>query len=243
MGLIGAGVACAFGVSLLAGGARASDTFLYTAVPASNNPAATPGATLQYLLFLQETVSGGTTSLLSSAKEDGLFGAGVSLTPTVSTAASTIASIAGDATDFSNQTPPGTTGNGIALGNGGYGLTESVPFAPLPANGVLEGNAGGSTVSSPNTPSNDVFLGIATITVGAGTTTFKVGELNNQGGNTVSFHTNYDLDTGPSPTGADAYTPIGATVTSFTISTPEPASLGLLGLGAAAALYRRRRKA
>ena len=74
------------------------DTFQYVATPLGSNPASpVAGQTLQYDLFLVDTNSG---TLLAPAREDGLFGAGVKVTPTVSNGPSTITSITGDTVDF-----------------------------------------------------------------------------------------------------------------------------------------------
>ena len=92
------------------------------------------------------------------------------------------------------------------------------------------------------TPANEVYLGLLRILVGTGSTTFNVGEYNTTGQNTVTYTNGDDLDLGGPGNTSTVFTPVGTKVTSFTINaTPEPASLGVLALGSAGLLLRRRR--
>jgi hypothetical protein len=230
------GAICILGMSLFAGHAGAvPDTFEYIATPVPGNPAISAGVILQYDLLLQETTSG--TSLLVPSRENGVFGAGVKVTPTVANASSKILGIASDGTDFGPNgllaTSAGSDGSSL--------MAETLPITGQSPAGVLEGNHGGGTVVDAATPANDVFMGILSILVGAGTTTFSLGVYDAHAGFSVTFNNGYDLDHGVGPLGP--FTPIGTTVTSFTISTPEPAALSLLAAGAAAVLLRRRRRA
>ncbi|HWE94195.1 MAG TPA: PEP-CTERM sorting domain-containing protein [Tepidisphaeraceae bacterium] len=195
-----------------------------------------PGGTAVVKLYLQES---GSPSFITS--DGGLFAAGNEV-DFVSSSASTPATITGQApntTDFG-----GPTSNTVSK-------TQSVlimAIASPPAPDVQLQNTGGG--ASPNTLSNEVYIGSITITAGSsGVTHYTVGAVNDPQfgiGEVTLTKSQADLDLGTDSLGNPLpnVTGVNSTLTPFTVTVgaaPEPASLGLLACGGLLALRRRRR--
>jgi hypothetical protein len=228
---------------------RADITYQYITDQSTYN-AATAGQSVTVQLLLQETLTGGSTSLLAS--ENGLFGAGVYVTRSGSVPASptTIAGPiafnlsavpAGFATGGNNSAVPATTTNA--------GVLESVSNATA-------GGPTGPTGTQVNASTRDVLLGTMTLTAGAaGTTTqFTIESYKNFStfdGNTLTFTNGYDLDlAGGDPSapvhfnGADGFTNTFTVNVPGGTASPEPGTLLLTASGAfllAGGAWRRRR--
>jgi hypothetical protein len=243
----------------LASTARADITYQY--VTDTTAYAVNPGATVNVNVYLQETVTGTSSSLI--AAETGLFSAGFYLTqsgqvptnPTIITAM----------TPNTQGQPAGFSG-GVANApkfTGSQGaLTEGLPVTytgPGPS-----GSTQGGSVANGITR---VFLGTVTLTAGdpGTTTTFSVESYkfaptsiggNGANGNTLTNGTGFDLDqtnngtaNGP-PVYVGANNFNGTTAYTFLVaSAPEPGSMILaflaasgMGLGGAWRHWRNRRQ-
>jgi hypothetical protein len=189
----------------------------------------TPAVTLAPLqtagvnVFLEETVSGGSTSLL--AAEHGIVGAGFQTTGFSNLAhPSSVQSITSNAAAFSGPASTGTTGANNLF------LMEAVNFPD--AIGALGSATGGIT---------RVLLGTIHIQAGAdaGRTMFSLAGYQD---NTLTFTSGYDLDvsqgTAPAYTGTSFNVPPTPDF-SVTVILPEPGSLALLGTGAIVLMRRR----
>jgi hypothetical protein len=186
-----------------------------------------PGATVPVNVYLKENLTNGSPSVLVA--DNGLFSGGAEVLRTGS-GSSTITGVNLDTVDF---TGPST------VNVGGADTNFNVNTGTLDKTGVGFGNTNGGAVA--NTPANEIYLGTVLIQAGSGTTSYKLQAISG-GGSTLDFLGN-DLDvtstTPPVYTGA-----ADPSVTPFTFSVtaaPEPASLGLLGLGALGLLARRRK--
>lgn len=207
-------------------------------------------------LYLQETVTGSSSSLIAS--EQGLYGAAVAVAPT-SGSGSTITSVA-----LNNKAEPtgftGTSASGVTSAGVGY-LSESQSTTYNGTAGPSGTTTGGSVTTQGGTTTTLVYLGSVTIAVGAAgtSTTFAVESLHDSpsgtpgsgfDGNTLTATNFYDLDVTNNKDGGGGATYTGAdgNGTTFTISpaaVPEPSSMLLCGLGAAGMGYfgyRRRSK-
>lgn len=181
---------------------------------------AAPGATVTVELYIEESLAVGDTSLIAS--ENGLSGAGVSVTQTASTGPGSPAIITAMTTDS--------------------GFNSSLDLTSVNSDGTL-GTIDEDTTANGSGPEGDcgapgalvgyVPLGTATITAGdaAGeVTTFTVDKLNDLGGNTITATNFYDLDMTDNG-GAPPPAYVGAQATTFTITvTPEPATVGSIGM-------------
>jgi hypothetical protein len=206
----------------------ASVSFLYVGVPSPSS--VTAGNSTSAEIYLQETLTGGSSDVITS--NTGLFGAGVQLSITGHTGGSqaTITNFNGDSAFDGSITPSFT--------NSTAGVTENIFVTDSMG---PEGTA--STVAG--TTTRLVPLGLLNISTSApGTTTFTVGEfLANgiAGGNTLDNGGN-DYDSNSSN---PAYTGVGTSTTTFVVTAtavPEPAAaLGMIVLGGGLLLSRWRR--
>jgi hypothetical protein len=209
--------------------------------------ATAPGQTITANLYLQETLTGTSTSLI--APENGLDGAGLFVTPrgSLSSNGTTIASILG------NTQPEPAGFNGFLLTNASTGhpsTTQAWLVENVSANDLLGGPSGTTAGGSGSGKVTRVLLGQLLLTPGGrGTsTTFLLESFKNvplsfgglgTDGNTLSFTSGYDLDVtnsnpnnGPFYTGAGSFS--GANAFAFTVqvspqvaAVPEPSSLAL----------------
>jgi len=202
------------------------------------------GASVTVNLYLQETLTNGSTSFINgpTGGEDGLAGYGVRVLKTTNTGGLT--TITG--MTFNNATTHTTTGPNAGNWGGGPNpdgfsgpssktitTTDSKMTAGLGVadnDGVLAAQYGSIF---------GVFLGSVQLTAGAlgSVTTFSLQEYIPAGGNTITYGDGYDLD----KTSAGATPPVSYTDTehstlgSFTVTVsnpvPEPSTLALAGIG------------
>jgi hypothetical protein len=220
----------------------------------SNYTTATPGSTIDVKVYLKETLTSGSTSIITG--DGGLFGAGMTLVRSATGLPNSPSGFVTDATgftfnltDFGGPTKfTGADGQGNPAATGVAFLTAVSPSNP---NGVPLGNTGGGV--SPSI-ANEVYLGTVHILAGSdnGVTTFNLRVHDNGFGNTITNGSNpdftpYDLDVsnngGSTPPAAKVYTGASQSPSSFTVTVgvPEPTSMGLLlGVGAFGLIRRRR---
>ena len=224
----------------LAGGARASDTITYAAVPQSGT--IMNGATNVLNMFLQETLTGGTTSAI--AADAGLYDGGVGF---VEKAGGTGVTVTAAAANNAAE-PNGFSGNdfaGVLTSGGGY-------IQDITGNSATKGVTPFSSTTVGSTTTNLYLLGTMTLSVSANpNATFLMESLHDtpqgQGavaagsnGNSATYGNDFDLDVG----GAGNLGVVGANghAVNFAV-TPEPSGILLLALGAAGLASRRRPKA
>jgi len=212
----------------------------------SSYQAAKAGDVVNVKIYLKETLSGGSTSVI--AGDGGLLGAGFSVSRLSTNLPPNPAVFITDAatgvkanlTDFGG--PGGVFG---ANGSGSASPTDvslSEAIAPTAPTGVVPGNTGGGV--SPSI-ANEVYLGSVNITAGDGATSFALKIFNPGGGNTLTNNHFLDMDLGNTDSSQGPTFPgVGSKVATFTVSlVPEPTSLGfVLGIGVLG-LARRRRPA
>jgi hypothetical protein len=222
---------------LLAAVAQGRASVTYSYVTDATNYTANPGATVTINIYLNETLTGSSSSFIQ--QQNGLFSAGAAFD--VRSPAAGDAQVAGGFTFNTATEPKGFSGPTKAYYNQGTGsAANNVEFLEAVGNSASQGmsvNTGGL-----------YFLGSQTVTVGTGTTKFALTSLDNDtinnsnsilgqsDGNTLTFpppNPGFDLDSTAHPslyTGADL-----APTYFFTVSSPEPGSL-VLGSMAASAL-------
>lgn len=168
-------------------------------------------------VFLQETVTDGSNSILVS--EDGLFGAGLSVSRSSSlpTSPASITGVLGNSSFDGDQIPNFTSSNATLL--------EVISVSA--ANGVQPVDMGSGI--------RRILLGSVTIAAGSApgeTTSFTLAKYNDLNTNTITNSNLYDLDV--TQTSTPAYS--GANSSTFAVTTtaiPEPSTalaLGLIGL-------------
>jgi PEP-CTERM motif len=217
---------------------QAAAAVVYSYVTDKSSYTGAPGSSVVVDVYLKEDLTNGSTSFLAS--DNGLAAFAVLINKSNAPAApATITGSNVNGTDF----PLFHANTMVVAGGASASIGGAIDVAATA--GVLPGNTGGGAVTGPAV-SNEIFLGTLNVTVGSsGATTFTVGALDPVNGtNTVTKANVFDLDTGLdgdlNPT--TAYTAVGTTLTSFTVSAPipEPASMGLLAVGGLLALRRRR---
>jgi hypothetical protein len=217
----------AFGWAAAAAPAAVSYSYL-TDTPAVNP---NPGTTFMVQLFLQETVT--TPSVSGLVAENGLYGAGLSITRTgtVPASPSVLTGIA------PNRTATGFPGGGFSAPTNTATLiraTENEDTENLTIPGAQPVDLGGGV--------RRVFLFTLSLqagTVPGQTTTYAIERYQPPfNGFTVTHNNSYDIDIAN-----DGFAHSGATGTTFTVTTavPEPGAMGMVGTVVAGLLLRRRR--
>jgi len=229
--------AAVVGVVALAGQANAAVTYQYVAEK-SQYQAASQGAAVTVNLYLLETLTGGSASVIAP---EGLFAGGVKVTRTSGDGTLTAVTPNNTARPTNpNEAPPqsfGGPGDNGTLTPTGVAFQESVdPGVPQAGVGVTLGSTGRGIAPG---FADRVFLGSVTVAAGTVDTAFAVQPYAAGGGFTFTNQNGYDVDvTSANP----AFT--GATSGQFTVVVPEPALAGMaVVLGAAGSLVRRRRTA
>jgi hypothetical protein len=238
-------------LSAMAAQGRAAISYSY--VTDATSYSGNVGDTVTIKIYLQETLTGSSQSLITS--KNGLYSAGAAIN--VKTANGSAAQVQNQGFTFNgSKEPDGFTGPTIAVYNQGTGsAANNLEFLEAISTTAASQNQGVTT----NTGGR-YFLGSQKITVGSGTTTYTLTSLNNdtinggnsqlgqENGNTVTIpgplNGGFDLDvssSNPAYTGANQ-----AAVYTFTVqvaAVPEPGSLVLMTLAAstmgAAAAWRR----
>ncbi len=225
-----------FGLPIICMAHRANATVMYSYVSDQANYSVLYGQTVTVNVYLKETLTQGSTSLLNSAHENGLYSASFAVTAAsnVLPSPSVVTGAAADSAEFdggSSFTVASHTST-TAHVNNSQGLSPD-------AAGVQLGNQP-TLAGAVTTPANEVFLGTITITAGysIAATTFNLGELNLSHGNTITYADDYDLDKNSAN---PAYSGVGTAITSFTVTaTPEPCAVVVFLLGGVGCLIRRR---
>lgn len=230
-------------LSFLASAANASIIYSYTTdLPQAYVGA--PGSTVQFNVFLVETVTGTDGSLIVG--DDGLNGAGASIVR----GAGGTATLTSQTLNFADFTG-GTALSTKHLTAGALDFTENVSLA------ASDGTKG-TTVGLPSGVTRQLLdTVVITLPSAPGSTTSFVLGRNQAGfGSTVSYVSTFNLDAdgstqdlqygGPGGTAADgtiySWKGAGDTTSTFTVSTtPEPASVGFMGIAGLLALRRRRK--
>ena len=223
--------------------ARASITYQYVSDQTSYN--VNVGSTITVNLYIQETLTGGSTSLI--VQDGGMFAAAIGVNRSTGTAAANITAIK------ENTGAPWTSGS-FAFGADNF--TAGTAQLGVQSPGFL------GTASNINPDSTGkILIGTLTITgAAAGTNTFNLTQYNTGGGNTVTagalnptsgsaFDLDFTNNQSPATGGVPAGTYSGANDNpfSFTVvvaAVPEPSSMMLCGLavvGGAYSVYRRRK--
>lgn len=208
--------------------AQAAPTYSYFYVAGQASYSVPVDTDVEVRLYLQE-VSADSTSML--AAEGGVWGAGfrVALNNLPSDPA-TITSISGNA-----GTPPGGFDGG-SIGPAPTSTAAAIVEYTSSVAGVMAGSQENGV--------SELYLGTVTIHTGSSvgqTTEFTVNPYALDSGNTYTNASNYDLDNNLD--GGDysnLYASAAATMFAVT-TTPEPATVALLTLGALRLLRRRRR--
>src|SRR5258706_1491245 len=148
---------------------------------------ASPGTFVNVLVYVGETLTGGSTSLIAS--DGGLFGAGMTLLRSATGLPSSPSSFVTDATGFTPATadfggPAPFTGADGQGSPSALGIAFTVAVAPTKPTGTPLGNTGGGV--SPSI-ANEVYLGTVKIFAGnTGPTTFNMRFHDVGNGNTIT---------------------------------------------------------
>lgn len=250
-GMIALGLA---GWLYLASSAMADISYSYVTDASNYNVQA--GGTVTAIVYLQEALTGGSTSLINL--DGGLYNAAVNLG--TASGSSTYSSVTGSAintTDFSNN-----LGNSAPPPSGSLGHLLDQAYTPTSPTGAF---ASGPSMTVVNGSTTNLLYQLGTFTFTAGSTagvdTYQLNPYSTNGGFTTTYGAGpsggigYDLDftNGVGGTGAlnQVYTgTFDNSPTSFTVTVqaatgvPEPGSLVLCGLFASGMVggYIRRRR-
>jgi len=243
-------VAAAVGVLTLAGQANAAVSYSYvTDAHAGQGPAniqLNVGETRSVKLYLLETLTGGSASIINSS--GGMAGVGLRIQRTAGAPAgsSSLGALTYNTTDFSGPRSPS---QGTAQQPDLFAFTETGPIDPTDPTTPppVTGNAGNNAA---NARPNAVYLGSIQLIAGnaGSTTTFNLLPFDptavNGSGDTITSTPQYDLDRAASAGGAPSYTGTSANLSTLTVSVvPEPTFAGVaMVLGAAGSMIRRRRQ-
>ena len=246
LGLIGVCMACG-----LAAKARAS--VVYTYVTDQSTYSGSAGSIVPVSIYLQETLTGGSTSLITG--NGGLFSAGAAFDATNPGSGEALVQ---SGTFVANSgfngivSPAYNQGTGNAANN--LEINENIAVTSPPTAGVALTSS--STVGS--TTTDKVLLGTINVKVGSASTSFNLTSLADESwgnggggfnGNTLTAVNNIDLDStnnvpnggGFTYTGSDANT-AGTNFTVTPSAVPEPVSFAVFGVGALGLLIRRQRR-
>jgi hypothetical protein len=218
----------------VAGSANAAITYKYTTYTGGTPVTtynATAGVPITIPIYLYESLTSGSSSLITS--EDGMFTAAFSVTQTSNTGTGTLTSSAGSIT---------TNGQNFAT-DGGFANSSGKDSS------LFQGIANALGGSAPSGPlpnaSGDIQIGSVTITTSV-TNTFTLGAFNYPATKspdlTTTFTNGDDLDansTSPAYTGAIANPETFSVVVA---PVPEPTSAALLGISSLGLLARARRR-
>jgi hypothetical protein len=264
-------VAASFVAASLTGSARADITYTYTTDIASGGTGATTNGsyaaasdgTLTVNLYLNETITGGSQTIIGpNGQEKGLFSAGIGIN-VVGSGSGTITTVALNSNPASNT---GTGPNSAGFGNGSNNnsatnvssdktnaaildvTTSTSTTKGTPPNATLISNSGGKQIYQ-------IFLGTVTVSNATGSTQFAVTSFNNSpntsdfvvinGDSTLTSPTGYVLDLDGQTSNNTNFFGTEDTTTTFTVAAvPEPSSMMLCGLvvcGGAYVAWRRRK--
>jgi len=234
-------VAAAVGVLAVAGQANAAISYTYTTDLGPNGTVnLNAGESRTLKLYLRETLTAGSASLLGTTAapgvENGLFSGSVRISRTTGTSAS-LGAITVNAVDWAGPTSSTTTATEAKL---------SEAIGNSDTHGVYLGNTGGVPA---NGVANSVYLGTVVVTAGAtpGASVFTTLRYDPvRLGNTVTY-TNFldlDVDTNANPAYTGSSNAVNITSEAFTVNVvPEPTSAAVaVVLGMAGTLIRRRRQ-
>jgi len=228
--------AAAVGLLTLAGQANAAVSYSYVTDQSTYD--LTPNETRTVKLYLLETLTGGSPSLINA--DGGVLGAAERITR--ASGAATLGQFTYNVANFSGPASPAPPAgsNSITGTPTEIGFNETIGLNDV--TGVPTGNGGANALTGA------VFLG--TLDVLAGTTpgqsVFNLRAFSGgPSGRSITFTNNYDLDTATSAAPPFSGTTAAANLGSFTVNVvPEPTFAGVaLILGAAGSIIRRRRQA
>jgi len=246
--------AAALGVLALAGPANAAVSYSYVtdahgSSPGTVNINVNPGETKGVKLYLLETLTGASTSLI--AQDFGLVGGAARIERSAAAPAgsSTLGTFVYNTTDFSglnddpNAPPPNGPGNGVQTPT----LLSFRETGPTSGQQPLPGNTGGNAA---NAKASAVFLGVLNIVAGqpGSQATFTLSRIDpttiNGSFDTITAGSSFDLDRAVSANPSYSGTADPTNASSFTVTVvPEPTFAGVaMVLGAAGTLIRRRRQ-
>jgi hypothetical protein len=230
---------CVLATGLFVGAATARAAVSYSYVADQPTYSYEVGSSTTVRLYLLETLTGGSTSLIQ--QDGGLTGGAMRVlrVPGPPDQAN-LGTFTYNAVDFSgpSDTPGIQTASQIAFRETG----------PLQGAQVMPGNSGGNAA---NAMPGAIYLGSVTISGGTpGLNTFSLSRYDpntaNGSGDTITSTHSYDLDVLSSAN--PAYTGTASSPTSFTVNVvpgpgiPEPGTGAAAGVAIAMALLRRRRR-
>lgn len=211
------------GLSVLASAGHAiAATISYSYVARQASYEVAPGGTLDVPLYLKEVTTGGPAETASSLidAEQGLFGAGLTVSRTDGAGVADLVSVTSPFTSlFTSEV---TAGSATFLGAVELLAPGATPDESLT---TLVTDTSGSTLTK--------FVLLGTLHLSAltdGQASFTVGPNTalGLGGSTVTYTTPYDVDTGS--TEGVIFAPAAGSSFQVTVAVPEPASLAAMSL-------------
>ena len=214
---------------LLLGPLPANAAVSYSYTTDQDPHVALTGQQIPVKVYLLETLTGGSQSLINT--DGGMLGIGLKVTR--SSGAATLSAVTFNASDFAGPTNQEISPTSVRM-------TEAIAAA-AGTPGVITGNSGGDPA---NTKVGAVYLGTITVTGGNSlSTTFNLLPYDNLGGNTLTLNSFRDLDFNSS---SPAYAGASSNPTSFVVINPalepEPTSAAVILLFGGASFLRRHRR-